>query len=125
MSNVEEQKKVDSAEKDTLVNSEKLADRGNDLRPGDVIRVHYKVKEGDKERIQIYEGTVIALKNRGISRTITVRKSSFGVAVERIFPLYSPLLEKIEIKRRNKVRRAKLYYLRKLTGKAARLKEER
>jgi large subunit ribosomal protein L19 len=98
---------------------------GKELRPGDVIRVHYKVKEGDKERIQIYEGTVIALKNSGVSRTMTVRKSSFGVAVERIFPLNTPLLAKIEIKRRNKVRRAKLYFLRRLTGKAARLKEDR
>ncbi len=119
-----EEKSAHSLENDNTVNAGKDL-KGSDLRPGDVVKVHYKVKEGEKERIQVYEGTVIALKNQGISRTVTVRKSSFGVAVERIFPLYTPLLEKIEIKRRNKVRRAKLYYLRKLTGKAARLKEER
>ena len=96
-----------------------------DLKPGDVIRVYYRVIEGGKERIQAYEGTVIAMKNSGISKTITVRKTSFGIAVERIFPLNSKLIQKIEVKKHSKVRRAKLYYLRKLKGKAARLKELR
>jgi large subunit ribosomal protein L19 len=96
-----------------------------DLKPGDIIRVYYRVIEGGKERIQAYEGTVIALKNSGISKTVTVRKTSFGIAVERIFPLNSKLIQKIEVKKHSKVRRAKLYYLRKLKGKAARLKELR
>lgn len=96
-----------------------------DLKPGDIIRIFYRVIEGGKERIQAYEGTVIAMKNSGISKTITVRKTSFGIAVERIFPLNSKLIQKIEVKKHSKVRRAKLYYLRKLKGKAARLKELR
>jgi len=95
------------------------------MTSGDEIKVYYRVIEGGKERIQIYEGTVIALKNSGISRTITVRKNSFGIAVERIFPIHSKLVQKIEIKKHSKVRRAKLYYLRQLRGKAARLKEVR
>ena len=96
-----------------------------EIKPGDVIRVYYRVVEGGKERIQIFEGTVIAIKNSGISKTVTVRKTSFGIAVERIFPLNSKLIQKIEIKKHQRVRRAKLYYLRKLKGKAARLKEVR
>jgi large subunit ribosomal protein L19 len=96
-----------------------------ETRPGDVLRVFYRVVEGGKERTQVFEGTVIAIKNRGIARTITVRKTSFGIAVERIFPLNSRLVQKIEIKKHSKVRRAKLYYLRELKGKAARLKELR
>lgn len=95
------------------------------IRSGDIIQVSYRVIEGGKERIQVFEGTVIALKNSGISRTITVRKTSFGISVERIFPLNSKLVQKIQIKKHSKVRRAKLYYLRKLKGKAARLKELR
>ena len=96
-----------------------------EIKSGDVIRVFYRVVEGGKERIQIFEGTVIAIKNSGISKTITVRKTSFGIAVERIFPLNSKLIQKIEVKKHQRVRRAKLYYLRKLKGKAARLKEVR
>jgi large subunit ribosomal protein L19 len=96
-----------------------------ELKSGDIIRVSYRVIEGGKERIQIFEGTVIALKHSGIQKTITVRKTSFGIAVERIFPLNSKLVQKIEIKRHSKVRRSKLYYLRNLKGKAARLKEIR
>ncbi|UCH94723.1 MAG: 50S ribosomal protein L19 [Candidatus Aminicenantes bacterium] len=96
-----------------------------EIKPGDVVRVFYRVVEGGKERTQIFEGTVIAIKNRGIAKTITVRKTSFGIAVERIFPLNSKLVQKIEIKKHSKVRRAKLYYLRELKGKAARLKELR
>ena len=93
------------------------------FRPGDTIRVHVKIKEGDKERLQAFEGTVIARNNRGVSETITVRKISFGHGVERIFPLHAPVVDHIEFIRTGKVRRAKLYYLRKLRGKAARLKE--
>jgi large subunit ribosomal protein L19 len=96
-----------------------------DIRTGDVVKVSYRVIEGGKERIQVFEGIVIARKNSGISKTITVRKTSFGVAVERIFPLNSKLIQKIEVKKHSKVRRAKLYYLRALKGKAARLKELR
>jgi large subunit ribosomal protein L19 len=96
-----------------------------DIRPGMQIRVFYRVIEGGKERTQVFEGAVIAIKNSGISKTITVRKTSFGIAVERIFPLNSKLVQKIEMKKRQKVRRAKLYYLKNLKGKAARLKELR
>jgi large subunit ribosomal protein L19 len=95
------------------------------IRPGDELKVFYRVIEAGKERIQTYEGTVIAIKNSGASKTITVRKSSFGVAVERIFPLHSKLVQKIEVKKHTQVRRAKLFYLRKLKGKASRLKELR
>lgn len=90
---------------------------------GDIVKVHYKIKEGDKERIQVYEGTVIAIKNSGAGKSFTVRRISFDVGVERIFPLYTPMIEKIEKVRSNKVRRSKLYYLRKKIGKAGRLKE--
>jgi large subunit ribosomal protein L19 len=96
-----------------------------EIRPGDELKIYYRVIEAGKERIQIYEGTVISIKNSGISKTITVRKNSFGIAVERIFPLNSKLVQKIEVKKHTKVRRAKLYYLRKLKGKASRLKELR
>jgi large subunit ribosomal protein L19 len=93
------------------------------IEPGDTIRVHVKIKEGDKERLQAFEGTVIARHNSGIGETITVRKISFGHGVERIFPIHAPVIDKIELIRTGKVRRAKLYYLRGLKGKAARLKE--
>lgn len=93
------------------------------FRPGDTVRVHVKIREGDKERVQVFEGTVIARNNRGISETITVRKISFSVGVERIFPIHAPVVDRIEFIRTGKVRRAKLYYLRQLRGKAARLKE--
>jgi large subunit ribosomal protein L19 len=93
------------------------------FRPGDTIRVHVKIKEGDKERIQAFEGTLIARHNTGMGETITVRKMSFGQGVERIFPLHAPVVDHIDIVRTGKVRRAKLYYLRALRGKAARLKE--
>ncbi len=95
-----------------------------DFRPGDTVRVHVRVVEGGKERIQIFEGVVLARKNRGIADTITVRKVSYGVGVERTFPVHSPMVAKIEVVRKGKVRRAKLYYLRNLSGKAARLKED-
>ena len=93
------------------------------LEPGDQIKVHVKIKEGEKERIQVFEGILLARNNTGIRETITVRKVSFGQGVERIFPLHAPIIEKIDVVKRNRVRRAKLYYLRKLKGKAARLKE--
>jgi large subunit ribosomal protein L19 len=94
-----------------------------EFRPGDTVRVHVKIKEGDKERLQAFEGTVIARKNSGLGQTITVRKISFGHGVERIFPLSAPVIDHIDVVRTGKVRRAKLYYLRGLRGKAARLKE--
>lgn len=93
------------------------------FRPGDQVKVHFKVVEGESERIQVFEGIVIRKKGSGISSMFTVRKESFGIGVERIFPLHSPRIEKIEIVRGGKVRRAKLYYLRKLAGKAARIEE--
>ena len=93
------------------------------FRPGDTIRVQVKIREGEKERLQAYEGTVIAKKNSGISETVTVRKISFGQGVERIFPVHSPVVDSIEVVRTGRVRRAKLYYLRDRKGKAARLKE--
>ncbi|MBU9714577.1 50S ribosomal protein L19 [Evansella tamaricis] len=93
------------------------------FRPGDTLKVHVKVVEGTRERIQVYEGVVIKLKGSGISETFTVRKISYGVGVERTFPVHSPRIDKIEVSRRGKVRRAKLYYLRALRGKAARIKE--
>lgn len=96
-----------------------------EIKSGDVLRVSYRVIEGGKERIQVFEGTTIAIKNAGITKTITVRKTSFGIAVERIFPLNSKLVQGIEVKKHSKVRRAKLYYLRNLKGKAARLRELR
>jgi large subunit ribosomal protein L19 len=114
-----------SAEKKEAKNFQELRSDIPEIRPGDELKVFYRVIEAGKERTQTYEGTVIAIKNIGISKTITVRKNSFGIAVERIFPLNSKLVQKIEIKKHTKVRRAKLFYLRKLKGKASRLKELR
>ena len=94
-----------------------------EFRPGDTIRVHVKIKEGDKERLQVFEGTVIARNNAGMGQTVTVRKVSFGHGVERIFPIHGLLIDHIDVIRTGRVRRAKLYYLRGLKGKAARLKE--
>jgi large subunit ribosomal protein L19 len=93
------------------------------FRPGDTIRVHVKIKEGDKERLQAFEGTVIARNNTGMGESITVRKVSFGQGVERIFPVHSKVIDKVDLLRSSKVRRAKLYYLRGLKGKAARLRD--
>ncbi len=92
--------------------------------PGDTVRVHFKVTEGTRERIQVYEGVVIARSSRGINSAFTVRKISYGEGVERVFPLYSPRIERIEVVRRGAVRRAKLYYLRSLRGKRARIAEK-
>ena len=96
-----------------------------DFRPGDTLRVHVKIKEGTRERIQVFEGIVIARQHGGLDETFTVRKISNGVGVERIFPVHCPSIDKVEVQRQGKVRRAKLYYLRKLSGKAARIKERR
>ena len=95
-----------------------------DFHPGDTVRVHVKIKEGDKERLQPFEGTVIARKHGGLNATFTVRKISFGQGVERIFPVHSPAVDRVELVRRGSVRRSKLYYLRGLRGKAARIREQ-
>ncbi len=95
------------------------------FRSGDTIRVHTRIKEGDKERIQIFQGVVIRKRKGGLGATFTVRKISYGVGVERIFPLHSPNIDRIEVITRGRVRRARLYYMRKLRGKAARIKERR
>lgn len=95
------------------------------MRSGDTVRVHVKVREGEKERIQVFEGMVIGQHRGGANATFTVRKVSFGQGVERIFPLHSPTIDKIEVVRSAKVRRAKLYFLRDLRGKAARMKEKK
>ncbi|SEO55851.1 MULTISPECIES: 50S ribosomal protein L19 [Propionispora] len=95
------------------------------FRPGDTVRAHVKVVEGNRERIQVFEGVVITRQGGGVRETFTVRRISYGVGVERTFPVHSPRLEKIEVVRRGIVRRAKLYYLRNLTGKAARIRERR
>lgn len=95
-----------------------------DFQPGDTVRVHVRIKESEtKERLQVFEGIVIALKGGGVRETVTVRKTSFGIGVERIFPLHGPVVGKFEVVRHGRVRRAKLYYLRNLRGKAARIRE--
>ena len=96
-----------------------------EFRPGDTIRVNVRVREKDKERIQAFQGEVIAIGGRGISRTFTVRKIAHRIGVERVFPIHSPVIESVAVVRRGKVRRAKLYFLRELKGKAARIKERR
>ena len=93
--------------------------------PGDTVRVHVKIREGDKERIQVFQGVVISKRKGGMNATFTVRKVSYGVGVERIFPIHSPIIDKVELVTRGRVRRAKIYYLRKLRGKAARIREKR
>lgn len=95
------------------------------FRPGDVVRVHARITEGEKQRIQVFEGVVIKRKGGDIQETFTVRKVSYGVGVERIFPVHSPMIDKIEVKSRGKVRRAKLYYLRDLSGRSARIAGDR
>lgn|SRR5699024_2190401 len=107
------------------ITKEQLRTDHPDFRAGDTVKVHVKVVEGSRERIQVFEGVVIKRQNGGIGETFTVRKLSYGVGVERTFPLHSPRLAKIEVSRRGIVRRAKLYYLRNLRGKAARIKERR
>ena len=95
-----------------------------EFRVGDTVRVHALIKEGNRERIQVFEGTVIAKKHGGVSETVTVRRVSYGVGVERTFPVNSPIIDKVEVVRKGKVRRAKLYYLRDRVGKAAKVKEQ-
>jgi large subunit ribosomal protein L19 len=95
------------------------------FRPGDTVKVHVKIREGEKDRIQIFQGVVIARKNAGMRSSFTVRKISYSVGVERIFPLHSPSIDKIEVSQRGKVRRSRLFYLRDLKGKAARVKVQR
>ncbi len=94
-----------------------------DVKAGDTVRVHFKIVEGKTERIQLYEGLVIAMKNAGVGKTFTVRKNSYGVGVERVFPIHSPRIEKIEVLRYGRVRRAKLYYIREKIGKKAKIRE--
>jgi large subunit ribosomal protein L19 len=94
------------------------------FRAGDTVKVHVRIVEGNRERIQVFEGAVIAINNRGPGSSYTVRKVSYGIGVERVFPRDSPMVEKVELVTRGKVRRAKIYYLRKLRGKAARIKEK-
>ncbi len=107
------------------IDSQSLRDDVPDFRPGDSVKVHVKVVEGNRSRIQVFAGVVISRTGDGIRQSFTVRKVSFGVGVERTFPLHSPIIDKIEIERRGDVRRAKLYYLRGLRGKAAKIKEKR
>lgn len=107
------------------VEAEHMKEDISEFAPGDTLKVHLKVKEGDKERTQIFEGVVISRKGKGLSETFMLRKISNGVGVERVFPVHSPLIEKIEVVRLGKVRRAKLYFLRDKKGKAARIKERR
>jgi large subunit ribosomal protein L19 len=94
-----------------------------DVKAGDMVRVHFKIVEGKTERVQLYEGLVIAMKNAGVGKTFTVRKNSYGVGVERVFPMHSPRIEKIEVLRYGRVRRAKLYYIREKIGKKAKIRE--
>jgi large subunit ribosomal protein L19 len=103
---------------------EQLRDNIPAFGPGDTVRVHVKVREGDKERIQVFEGVVLGRRGGGVRESFTVRKVSYGIGVERVFPLHSPNVSEIEVVRRGRVRRAKLYYLRALKGKAARVEEE-
>ena len=106
------------------LNKERLEAEVAPVKVGDTVRVHVKVKEGSRERIQVFEGTVIAKKHGGITETITVRRISYGVGVEKVFPVHSPSIDKIEVVRNGAVRRAKLYYLRGRVGKGAKVKEK-
>jgi large subunit ribosomal protein L19 len=106
-----------------LISESSLKTEKPEFRIGDTVRVHVKIKEGEKYRIQVFEGTVIARKHGGISETFTVRRVAHGVGVERVFPVHSPIIDKLQVVRHGKIRRAKLYYLRKRVGKAAKVKE--
>jgi len=105
------------------IEAEQLKANPDNFKVGDTVKVHFKIVEGKNERVQVYEGLVIAMKNARIGKTFTVRKNSYGVGVERIFPLHSPRIVKVEVMRPGKVRRAKLYYIREKIGKAAKIKE--
>ena len=106
-----------------IIESENLKENVPQFNIGDTVKVFVKIKEGDKQRIQAYEGVVIARKNGSVRETFTVRRISYGVGVERTFPLHSPLIDHVEVTRKGKARRAKLYYIRELTGKAAKVKQ--
>jgi large subunit ribosomal protein L19 len=108
-----------------IVEQSRLRDDLPDFRPGDTVKVNVRVVEGTRSRIQVFEGVVIARRGGGLRESFTVRKISFGVGVERTFPLHTPVIESIDVVRRGKVRRAKLYYLRDRVGKSARIKEKR
>jgi large subunit ribosomal protein L19 len=108
----------------TQIEKNFVRDKVPEFSSGDTVKVHVKIKEGDKERIQVFQGTVIGRRGSGTGATFTVRKTSYGVGIERIFPLHSPNIDKITRVRQGKVRRAKLYYLRDLTGKSARIQEK-
>lgn len=108
-----------------LVEQPQLRDGIPDFGPGDTVRVNFKIREGNKTRVQPFEGVVIAIRRRGLGSTFTVRRISFGYGVERIFPFHSPLIEGVQVLRRGRVRRAKLYYLRERKGKKARIREKR
>jgi large subunit ribosomal protein L19 len=108
-----------------LVEQPQLRDGIPDFGPGDTVRVNFKIREGNKIRVQPFEGVVIAIRRRGLGSTFTVRRISFGYGVERIFPFHSPLIEGVQVLRRGRVRRAKLYYLRQRKGKKARIREKR
>ena len=108
-----------------VIEKENIKDNIPDFNIGDTVKVYYKIKEGNKERIQGYEGVVIARRNGSIRESFTVRHMSFGVGVERTFPLHSPKIDKVEVLKKGKIRRAKLFYLRDLTGKATEIKESR
>jgi len=112
-------------QKTDIIESEYLRDDIQDFRPGDTVKVHVRVVEGNRERIQVFQGVVIARKGGGTRETFTVRKISFGIGVERTFPLHSPIISRIEVMTQGGVRRAKLYYLRDRVGKAAKVKEKR
>ena len=101
-----------------------LKETAGNFNIGDTVKVHNRIKEGSRERVQIFEGTVIAKKHGGIEETFTVRRLSYGIGVEKVFPVHAPSIEKVEVVRHGKVRRAKLYYLRKRVGKAAKVKEQ-
>ena len=107
------------------INSQQLREDIPDFRPGDTVRVHQLIREGEKERVQVFEGVVIGRSGAGANETFTVRKNSYGIGVEKVFPVHSPRLEKIELATIGRVRRSKLYYLRDLTGKAARIRTKR
>lgn len=107
-----------------LMSNDSLKAEAPNLNVGDTVRVHVKIKEGEKSRIQLFEGTIIAKKHGGVSETFTVRRVAHGCGIERVFPLHSPVVEKVEVVRSGKVRRAKLYYLRDRVGKAAKVKEQ-
>ena len=105
------------------VETSQLKDNAENFRIGDTVKVYFNIVEGKNERVQVYEGLVIAMKNSGLRKTMTVRKMSYGVGVERVFPLHSPRIQKIEVVRNGKVRRSKLYYIRERVGKSAKVKE--